>query len=71
MSLETSDRSGGHEDAPTRIWREVDPFNTFLLAAMDPRTRDCGSPREALQDENLKTAPDFLILNYVKPSDVF
>ena len=36
MSLETSDRSGGHEDAPTRIWREVDPFNTFLLAAMDP-----------------------------------
>ena len=35
MFLET-DRSGGHEDAPSSIGREVDPFKTSLLAAMYP-----------------------------------
>ena len=36
MSLESLDRSSNHKATPTRIKKDVDPFNSSLLAAMDP-----------------------------------
>ena len=36
MSLESLDRSSNHETTPARIKKEMDPFNSSLMAAMDP-----------------------------------